>query len=244
MTTVLVVTGTPEVQVSFNGNVFYFPVSTSKADYSSQNDSVILQCPPIGLNLSFPEASYNFTIDGTPWAGSFQSLAETFNKTIFFASGVSPAPGNAVTIRASAVMTGAYVATNSFEATNREQVNLDFRISGTPANSGSVVALIETSDDNVNWVSINNLTADSSTKSDGAATPYSAGNNFRDYVADFCPILIPYEHASLPPLPIRIAYKTGYGRYYRLKIRACSGKSINTGAPATFANLEIKATLQ
>jgi hypothetical protein len=244
MVTVTVVTGTPEVQVSFNGSTFYFPTATSKADYSDKGDTIILQCPPIGLSIPLPSASYQFVIDSVAWVGTFSSLAETFNKTIFFASGVSPAPGNAVTIRASAVMTGAYVATNSFEATNREQVNLDFTISGTPANSGSVVALIETSDDNVNWVSINNLTADNSLKSDGAATPYSAGNHFRDYVADFCPILIPYEHASLPPLPIRIAYKTGYGRYYRLKIRACSGKSINTGAPATFANLEIKATLQ
>jgi hypothetical protein len=245
MIAVTVVTGTPEVQVSFNGNTFYFPTATSKADYSDKGDTVILQCPPIGLSIPFPSASYQFTIDTVAWVGTFASLAETFNKTYFNNVAVSPDPTPESVIRANTITTGAYVNTSSILVTGREQVHFDFNITngGTLANPGAIVAIVQVSDNDTTWHDLYNLAPATALASDGATTPYSAGAYFRQFTGEIGAVTIPYESSSLPPREIRVSYSTGYGKYYRLSVRASSG-GISTGAPATFPNLRIRASLQ
>jgi hypothetical protein len=245
MIAVTVVTGTPEVQVSFNGNTFYFPTATSKADYSDKGDTVILQCPPIGLSIPFPSASYQFTIDTVAWVGTFASLAETFNKTYFNNVAVSPDPTPDTTIRTNTITTGAYVNTSSFLVTGREQVHFDFNITngGTLANNGVLIAIVQVSNDGTTWHDLYNLAPAVALSTDGATTPYSAGTVFRQFTGEIGAVAIPYESASLPPREIRVSYSTGYGKYYRLSVRASSG-GISTGAPATFPNLRIRASLQ
>jgi hypothetical protein len=245
MIAVTVVTGTPEVQVSFNGNTFYFPTATSKADYSDKGDTIILQCPPIGLSIPFPSASYQFTIDTVAWVGTFASLAETFNKTYFNNVAVSPDPTPESVIRANTITTGAYVNTSSILVTGREQVHFDFNITngGTLANPGAIVAIVQVSDNDTTWHDLYNLAPATALASDGATTPYSAGAYFRQFTGEIGAVTIPYESSSLPPREIRVSYSTGYGKYYRLSVRASSG-GISTGAPATFPNLRIRASLQ
>ena len=245
MVTVTVVTGTPEVQVDYNGNTFYFPTATSKADYSAKGDTVILQCPPIGLSIPFPSASYQFDIDSTPWVGTFALLAEDFNKNIFTTTAISPTPLPSSVIRNNAILTGAYVATTSVDATGRSQVHFDFDITdgGTLANSGNVIAMIQVSDDGTNWLNLNNVVAASALVADGAAVPFQSGTVFRQFTAEYAAIAIPYITGNLPR-PIRISYQTGYGRFYRLQVRASDTGGVSTGAPATFPDLEIKVSLQ
>lgn len=246
MITVTVTTGNPDIQVSFNSSSFYYPASSSKADYSIQNDTLLLQCPPIGLNLTFSSIAYSFIIDGTPWVGTFANLAEEFNKNIFTSASISPAPSASSTIRANAITTGAYVATTAVQATGRAQIHFDFDITdgGSLANSGCIIAIIQVSDDNSNWVNLNNVVAASALVADGAAVAFEAGTLFRQFTAEYAAIAIPYITGSLPSLPIRISYSTGYGRFYRLQVRASDTAGISATAPATFPDLEIKATLQ
>jgi len=245
MVTVTVVTGTPEVQVDYNGNIFYFPTATSKADYSDKGDTIILQCPPIGLSIPFPSASYQFVIDSVAWVGTFSSLAETFNKTYFNNVAVSPDPTPEVIIRANTITTGAYVNTSSVLVTGREQVHFDFNITngGTLANNGVLIAIVQVSDDSTTWHDLYNLAPANALSTDGAASPYSAGTIFRQFTGEIGAVAIPYESASLPPREIRVSYSTGYGKYYRLAVRA-SASGISSGAPATFPNVRIRASLQ
>ena len=245
MVTVTVVTGTPEVQVTFNGNTFYFPTATSKADYSSKSDTITLQCPPIGLSIPFPSDSYQFVIDSVAWVGTFSSLAETFNKAYFSSVAISPDPTPEVVIRANTITTGAYVNTSSVLVTGREQVHFDFNITngGTLANPGAIVAIVQVSDNDSTWHDLYNLAPATALASDGATTPYSAGAYFRQFTGEIGAVTIPYESSSLPPREIRVSYSTGYGKFYRLAVRASSG-GISTGAPATFPNLRIRASLQ
>lgn len=245
MIAVTVVTGTPEVQVSFNGNTFYFPTATSKADYSDKGDTIILQCPPIGLSIPFPSASYQFTIDTVAWVGTFASLAETFNKTYFNNVAVSPDPTPFSTIRANAITTGAYVNTSSILVTGREQVHFDFLIAngGGLANPGSIIAIVEVSDDNSIWKDLYSLSPASAPSTDGATTPFASGTIFRQFSGEIAAVSIPYDNTSMPTRQIRISYSTGYGKYYRLSVRASSG-GISTGAPATFPDLRIRVSLQ
>lgn len=249
MITVIVTTGNPAIQVSFNSSSFFYPASSSKADYSIQNDTLLLQCPPIGLNLIFSSSAYNFIIDGTPWVGTFANLAEEFNKNIFTSASISPSPSASSTIRVNAITTGAYVATTEVQATGRAQVHFDFAISngGTLANDGCVIAIVEVSDDGINYVQLNNVVAAAALVADGAVTPYRIGTVFRQFTAEYAAIAIPYVHTAVPfspPLLFRISYSTGYGRFYRLQVRASDTGGISTGAPATFPDLEIKASLQ
>lgn len=246
MTTVTVTTGNPDIQISFNGSTFYYPASSSKADYSVQNDTMTLQCPPIGLSIAFPSASYNFIINGVGWAGGFTLLAEEFNNNIFTSATISPIPTSATTIRANAITTGAYVATSSIQATGRSQVHFDFDITdgGTLGDNGCIIAIIQVSDDNATWKNLNNVVPASALVADGATSPFQSGTVFRQFTAEYAAISIPYLNAALPSLPIRISYSTGYGKFYRLQVRASDTGGISTGAPATFPDLEIKATLQ
>lgn len=245
MTTVTVVTGTPEVQVEFNGNYFYFPTATSKADYSAKGDTIILQCPPIGLSIPFPSASYQFTIDSVAFVGSFSSLTETFNKTYFSSVAVSPDPTPESVIRANTITTGAYVNTASFLVTGREQVHFDFNITngGTLADPGSIIAIVQVSDDSSTWHDLYSLAPASASSTDGASSPYAAGSVFRQMNGEITAVTIPYDNTSLPAREIRVSYSTGYGKYYRLSVRASSA-GISAGAPATFPNLRIRASLQ
>jgi hypothetical protein len=55
---------------------------------------------------------------------------------------------------------------------------------------------------------------------------------------------IPYNGTNPPVNPIRLSFATGYGLYYRFKIRASVASGIQGGAPATFPDLEMLATLQ
>ena len=245
MIAVTVVTGTPEVQVNFNGSTFYFPTATSKADYSIQNDTLVLQCPPIGLSIPFPSASYQFTIDSVVWVGTFASLAETFNKTYFSSVAISPDPTPESVIRANTITTGAYVNTSSILVTGREQVHFDFNITngGTLANNGVLIAIVQVSNDGTTWHDLYNLAPANALSTDGATSPYSAGTVFRQFTGEIGAVAIPYESASLPPREIRVSYSTGYGKYYRLAVRA-SASGISSGAPATFPNVRIRASLQ
>ena len=245
MITVTVTTGTPDVQVSFNSNSYYFPSSTSKADYSVSGDTLILQCPPIGLTLPFNSGLFTFIIDGVAWVGTFANLAEEFNKNIFTSASISPSPTAISTIRANAITTGAYVNTQSIEVTGRAQVHFDFLIGngGTLANNGTIIALLEVSDDGSVWKDLYSLAPASVLVSDGATIPHSAGAIFRQITAEIGAVSIPYEFASLPSRQIRISYSTGYGKFYRLSIRA-SASGISSGAPATFPDLRIRASLQ
>jgi len=245
MVTVTVVTGTPEVQVSFNGSTFYFPTATSKADYSDKGDTIILQCPPIGLSIPLPSASYQFVIDSVAWVGTFSSLAETFNKTYFSSVAISPDPTPESIIRANTITTGAYVNTSSILVTGREQVHFDFNITngGTLANPGSIIAIVQVSDNDSTWHDLYSLAPASASSTDGAASPYTAGSVFRQMNGEIATLAIPYDNTSLPPREIRVSYSTGYGKFYRLAVRASSG-GISTGAPATFPNLRIRASLQ
>ena len=247
MITVTVTTGNPDIQVTFNSNSYYFPSSTSKADYSVSGDTLFLQCPPIGLSLPFNSGLFDFIIDGVAWVGTFANLAEEFNKNIFTSASISPVPGASTTIRAALALTGAYVNTTSIQTTGRAQVHFDFTIDnngGTLANSGTVVAIVQVSDDNSTWLDLNNVVAGSALVADGAAIPYEAGTVFRQFTAEYAAIAIPYVTGSLPSRAIRISYSTGYGRYYRLALRAADTAGISTGSPATFPGLEVKASLQ
>lgn len=246
MITVTVTTGNPDVQVSFNSSSYYFPSSTSKADYSVSGDTLVLQCPPDGLSLPFNSGLFNFTIDGVAWVGTFANLAEEFNKNIFTSASISPIPVASTTIRAAAALTGAYVNTTEVQTTGRAQVHFDFDITdgGTLINDGCIIAIVQASDDGVSWVNLNNVVAGSALVADGAGTAFETGTVFRPFVAEYAATTIPYDSSNLPSLPIRISYSTGYGKFYRLQVRASDTGGISTGAPGTFPDLEIKASLQ
>jgi hypothetical protein len=247
MTTVLVNTNAPEVIVTINGSEYYFPKSSSRADYSGATDAVILSCAPTGLKLPFPSSSYDFLIDSVPYVGAFSALAVAFNETYFDTTSISPPPVlPAVTIRANAITTGAYVATTAVKVTGRRLLNVDFTITdgGALVNSGNIIAILEASDDNVNWVSVQNVAVNGNLHQDGAAVPYEAGTIFRNMSAEIPAYVIPYDATNLPINPIRLSFATGYGQYYRFKVRASVPSGIQGGAPATFPDLEILATLQ
>jgi hypothetical protein len=247
MTTVIVNTNSPEVIVNINGSAYYFPKSTSRADYSGANDSLVLNCTPIGLKLPFPSSSYDFIIDSVPYVGTFASLAIIFNETYFDTTSISPPPVlPAVTIRANAITTGAYVATTEVKVTGRRLLNVDFIITdgGALANNGNIIAILEASDDNLNWVSVHNVAVNGNLHQDGATTPYEAGTVFRNMSAEIPAYAIPYDGTNPPVNPIRLSFATGYGLYYRFKIRASVASGIQGGAPATFPDLEMLATLQ
>lgn len=248
MTTILVNTLTAqEVRVEVNGSVYAFPRGSSRADYSALNDSISLQCTPIGLKLAFSSANYDFTINGIAYAGTFSALTQIFNDDYFSSTSISPPPVEPpVTMRANAILTGDYVATGSVKATGRQLLNVDFTITngGALADSGNVIAILEVSDDNANWVTPNNVVAKGNLHADGATTPYSGGTIFRNVSAEISAYEIPYTTGALPPNPIRISFATGYGFYYRFKVRASVPSGVQGGAPATFPDLEITATLQ
>jgi hypothetical protein len=247
MITVTVTTGNPIIEVSFNSNSYYFPSSTSKADYSASGDTLVLQCPPDGLSLPFNSGLFSFTIDGIAWVGTFADLAEEFNNNIFTSAIISPVPGQPTTIRSVLALTGAYVNTSAIQTTGRAQVHFDFTIDnngGTLANNGNVIAIVQVSDDNSTWLDLNNVVAGSSLVADGAASAYQAGTVFRQFTAEYAAIAIPYTSGSLPSRAIRISYSTGYGKYYRLALRASNTSGISGGAPATFPRLTVQATLQ
>lgn len=234
-----------DVQIAYSGNKYTF-TSGSLANYLSPQKILVL-IDASGKRYNFAESTYEFLINSVLWVGTFSALAEEFNKNIF-TNGVSPAPapGNPVTIRTNAIATGAYVATSQIETINRSQIHFDFTITdgGTLANSGCVIAIIQVSDDGTNWVNINNVVAASALVADGAATPFESGTLFRQFNAEYAVISIPYDSSNLPSLPIRISYSTGYGKIYRLWVRASDTAGISSGAPATFPDLEVKATLQ
>jgi hypothetical protein len=248
MTTILVNTiSAQEVRVEVNGSVYFYPRGSSRADYSITSDSISLQCSPLGLNLVFASSSYDFLINGVPYVGAFVTLAQIFNDDYFSSTSVSPPPVEPpVAMRANAILTGAYVATNSVKATGRQLLNVDFTITngGALADNGNVIAILEVSDDNLNWVTPNNVVAKGNLHADGAATPYSDGTVFRNLSAEIPAYEIPYDATGLPPNPIRISFATGYGFYYRFQVRASVPSGVQGGAPATFPDLEITATLQ
>ena len=248
MTTIYVnTTGQQEVIVSVNGNNYAYPRGTSRADYSLIGDAIILQCAPTGLSLSFSSTSYDFQITGTPYVGTFASLVQIFNNQYFDSTSIIPPPIlPPITMRANSVLTGLYVATSGVKATGRQLLNVDFTITngGALADNGNVIAILEVSDDNVNWVTPNNVVSKGNLHADGAATPYSDGSIFRNVSAEIPAYEIPYDATGLPPNPIRISFATGYGFYYRFQVRASVSSGIQGGAPATFPDLEITATLQ
>lgn len=247
MTTVLVNTNAPEVIVTINGSEYYFPKTSSRADYSGATDAVILSCSPTGLKLTFPSSSYDFIIDSVPYVGGFSSLAVAFNETYFDTTSISPPPVlPAVTMRANAITTGAYVATTEVKVTGRRLLNVDFYITdgGALADNGNIIAILEASDDNVNWVSVHNVAVNGNLHQDGAASPYEAGTIFRNMSAEIPAYAIPYDATNPPVNPVRLSFATGYGLYYRFQVRAGATSGIQGSAPATFPDLEIKATLQ
>lgn len=248
MTTILVNTLTSqEVRIEVNGSVYFYPRGSSRADYSIASDSISLQCSPLGLNLVFSSSSYDFTINGVAYVGTFSALTQTFNDDYFSSTSISPPPVEPpVAMRANAILTGDYVATGSVKATGRQLLNVDFTITdgGTLANSGNVIAILEVSDDNANWVTPNNVVAKGNLHADGAATPYSDGTVFRNVSAEIPAYEIPYDATGLPPNPIRVSFATGFGFYYRFQVRASVPSGIQGGAPATFPDLQITATLQ
>jgi hypothetical protein len=79
---------------------------------------------------------------------------------------------------------------------------------------------------------------------DGATTPYEAGTVFRNMSAEIPAYAIPYNGTNPPVNPIRVSFATGYGLYYRFQVRASVPSGIQGGAPATFPDLRILATLQ
>lgn len=246
MITVLVTTNIDgDVEIAYSGNKYTF-TSGSLANYLSPQKILVL-IDASGKRYNFAESTYEFTINSVLWVGTFSALADEFNKNIFINSNIpSPPPGLPTVVRANAILTGAYVPTASISATGRQLLNVDFTITdgGALADSGNVIAILEVSDDNVNWVTPNSVVAKGNLHSDGAATPYSDGSVFRNVSAEIPAYEIPYDAAGLPPNPIRISFATGYGFYYRFQLRASVSSGIQGGAPATFPDLEITATLQ
>lgn len=233
-----------DVSATFDGLVYNF-LPGSKANYLPDG-GILTLVDATGKAYNFHELAYNFTVNSTPWVGTFAALEAYLNKNVFSVGGSSPIPSASSTIRVNAITTGAYVATTEVQATGRAQIHFDFTITngGSLANSGCIIAIIQVSDDNSNWVNLNNVVAASALVADGAATAFEAGTLFRQFTAEYAAIAIPYITGSLPSLPIRISYSTGYGRFYRLQVRASDTAGISATAPATFPDLEIKATLQ
>lgn len=233
-----------DVLISFNGLDYTFLIG-SKAQYLP-NGGILTLVDATGKAYNFHEDAYEFIINSVLWVGTFSALAQEFNKNIFIGTTISPPPGSSATIRTNAILTGAYVATTLVDATGRSQVHFDFDITdgGTLADSGNVIAMIQVSDDGTNWLNLNNVVAASALVADGAAVPFQSGTVFRQFTAEYAAIAIPYDSSNLPSLPIRISYQTGYGRFYRLQVRASDTGGVSTGAPATFPDLEIKVSLQ
>jgi hypothetical protein len=247
MTTVFVDTNSQELLITINGSQYAFPKNTSRADYINSNDAIVLSCTPTGLKLTFPSSSYEFDIDGIPYIGAFNALTTIFNNIYFDSASISPPPIlPANIIRANAITTGAYVVAGPVKVAGRRLLNVDFTITdgGALANNGNIIAILEASDDNVNWVSVHNVAVNGNLHQDGAAVPYEAGTIFRNMSAEIPAYVIPYDATNLPINPIRLSFATGYGLYYRFKVRASVPSGIQGGAPATFPDLEILATLQ
>jgi hypothetical protein len=234
-----------DVEVAYNGNKYTFLLG-SVANYLPAAKTLVLE-DSTGDKFNFLESQYEFTINNVLWVSTFSALADEFNKNIFQSSPISPIPGASTTIRAALALTGAYVNTTSIQTTGRAQVHFDFTIDdngATLANSGTVIAIVQVSDDNSTWLDLNNVVAGASLVADGAASAYQAGTVFRQFTAEYAAIAIPYVTGSLPSRAIRISYSTGYGRYYRLALRAADTAGISAAAPGTFPGLEVKASLQ
>ncbi len=234
-----------DVEVEYSGNRYSFISPGSVANYIPGTKMLVLENQD-GDKYNFTESNFEFYINTVLWVGTFDALAVEFNKNIFLSTTVSPPPGTSATIRVNAITTGAYVPTSALDATGRAQVHFDFSITdgGALANSGCIIAIVQASDDGVSWVNLNNVVAGSALVADGAGTAFEAGSVFRPFVAEYAATTIPYDSSNLPSLPIRISYSTGYGKFYRLQVRASDTGGISTGAPGTFPDLEIKASLQ
>lgn len=235
-----------DVLVVFGGLEYTFLIG-SKAQYLP-NGGILTLVDATGKAYNFHELAYEFTINTVLWVGTFDALADEFNKNVFTNSqSPSPIPGESTIIRSALALTGAYVNTTSIQTTGRAQVHFDFTINsngGTLANNGTVIAIVQVSDDNVIWLDLNNVVAGASLVADGGVTPYQIGTVFRQFTSEYAAIAIPYVTGSLPSRAIRISYSTGYGRYYRLALRAADTAGISTGSPGTFPGLEVKASLQ
>jgi len=231
-----------DIEIRYSGNKYNFLIG-SIANYTPGVKTLILENQD-GNTYKFEESRFEFYIFNVLWAFGFDTLCDEFNKNLFISSSVSPPPVAPVEIFNAPIVSG-YQYTSAIQAIGRKQVHLDFIIGdngSTLADPGCIIALVQVSDDNINWLNINNLAPGNALVADPQV--FEAGTVFLQSNAVYAPIAIPYDDQNLPSLPIRISISTGYGEYYRLALRASDPAGISALEPTTFPDLLVHATLQ
>jgi len=157
---------------------------------------------------------------------------------------VNSAPSAAQVIRAALAVTGAYVASEVMVALGRAKVHFDFIFSGTPTNSGCIVAYLQVSENSIDWRDIMGVVADTAATTDPLTTVVSATQAVRQLNTEYNCLKVDYPQATLTRTR-RITLDLGYGGFYRLQVRAANAAGVSTAAAAgTLPTLAINATLQ
>jgi len=157
---------------------------------------------------------------------------------------ISLTPGSPTTIRAATVLLGTYVVSSAVAVVTKSKVHLDFLLTGTPDNAGSIIAYLQVSDDGTNWRDIMGLVADTAATTDNSTTIVPSTMPVRQLVTEYNCIRVDYPNAALT-MAKRVTLELGYGGQYRLQVRAANAAGVSTSAAAgTLPTLAINATLQ